>query len=96
MFVTMMLRPPMPQYSELISLLTSFETRILNQNASMNRLHQAAYVAQRSNKNALAFNKKPVFSSLPRNDLPAITTYSTCADEVEAGSMQLLPLTNMG
>lgn len=28
----MMLRPPMPQYSELISLLTSFETWILNQN----------------------------------------------------------------
>lgn len=90
MFTTMMLCPPMPQYSELISLLTSFETRISNQNASLNRLHQAAYVAQRTNKAAMALNKKSGFSSKKRGFLPAITTNSTCADEVKAGSMQLL------
>lgn len=88
MFTTVMLQPPMPKYSELISLLTSFVIKILNQNASLNRLHQAAYVAQCTNNVVMALNKKSSFSSQKRGFL--LQALDKQAEQPQENSLQTM------
>lgn len=62
MFKTMMLRPPLPTFADMIVLLQSCETRVLQNSNASTKTTELVFVVQKD-RGSFIPNKKPVFSS---------------------------------